>query len=204
VDDRDQRDRDCQHNLPCVFLGWSGDTNGCTTSSNILTAVMNQSRRIVARFDTVTAENYIPGANAVTSSVPMYQNSLSTYPIPGYTDPIGICFATFVADVLGYWDRTTYANNGIQYWNLVDHGVAPLRQPVGAGQEDADVYGLILPVGKMYYVASNAPPEGAYDDIVIRHQCNTNLGLTFDSTYSGYRSATNSDQDCGFVHADRG
>ncbi len=182
---------DLQH----VFLDWGGDTNGCGITNNSLTAAMNQFRRIVARFDAVTAEAYIPGANAVTSSVPMYQNNINLYPIPGHRDPgFGICFATYVADVLGYWDRTTYTNNGIQYWNLVDHGVAPLRQPVGAGQEDADVYGLILPVGTMYYT-TNMPSDGGWDDVVIRQQCNTNLGLAFGSTlYPGQIKASTPDQ----------
>ena len=58
------------------------------------------------------------------AGVPVYQNNEGIYDIPQHNALGGICVATAIADILGYWDRTPYI--GITYWNLVDHGVAPL------------------------------------------------------------------------------
>ena len=56
-----------------------------------------------------------PIDEVIISGVPDYAQI--DYPFPD--NPGGICVATCLADILGYWDRNSY-------WNLIDNGKAPL------------------------------------------------------------------------------
>ncbi|MFC1839664.1 leucine-rich repeat domain-containing protein [Thermodesulfobacteriota bacterium] len=126
----------------------------------------------------VISANEIPGASDSPSSVPAYLNNPDFYPLPGNAGSGGICWATAAADILGYWDRNPY--NGIIYWNLVDHGVAPLLQnalPTMPGHDQADVKTLVIDLGTGYYV--NADDE----DVIIETICNTENSLSFDVTF---------------------
>ncbi len=123
-------------------------------------------------------ENHIPGAwpDAPTSSVPLYLNRPSMYyPAAGG----GLCWASATASILGYWDRTPY--NGVQYWNLFRHGIAPLHEPalpIGPGHDGADVKAVVEWFANAYY------GEGRVDeDAIIREFVNAERDLNFNVIY---------------------
>jgi hypothetical protein len=121
--------------------------------------------------------NEIPGASDSPSSVPTYRNNPSLW---GLSYSGGICWATAVADILAYWDRNAYA--GVTYWNLVNHGIAPLLQdvlPTAPGHDQADVRDLIVDLADRYYDGSQA------EDVIIEAVANTERGLGFNATYQG-------------------
>jgi hypothetical protein len=126
----------------------------------------------------VIVVNEIPGASSVPSSVPTYLNNPTMYP-PASGGGGGICWATAIADIFGYWDRNPYAS--VIYWNLVDHGVAPLLQnslPTAPGHNQADVRELVIDLGTRYY-----GPSPAAEDVIIEAVANGERGLNFDATY---------------------
>jgi len=136
----------------------------------------NEYTRQVYVNELIINQNEIPGASDNPSSVPTYLNSQVLYPVPGHIG--GICWATATADILAYWDRNAY--NGIIYWNLVDHGFAPLLQnnlPTLPGHNEADVRTLVINLGTRYYVNNQA------EDAIIEDVCNTENNLSFDATY---------------------
>jgi hypothetical protein len=147
--------------IPWVFtkagyhqLRLSIDTGSSVTESSE-TNNKYQRNRYLSNF--LVEEKEIPGASQNPSSVPTYRNDEGFYPIPGYSPGQGICFATSIADILGYWDRNAY--NGIRYWNLISNGTAPLLQsvmPASPGHDGANVANLIIDVGTRYYVQNPA------------------------------------------------
>ena len=87
----------------------------------------------------------------------------------------GICVATCSADIIGYWDRSE-SDSGITYWNLVDHGNAPLIDFLnGRIDGQGDVSAVVDYVGSRYY------PGGTDTDKrdLLQEFCNTENGLNF-------------------------
>jgi len=126
--------------------------------------------------DGVKSENYISGATNSPSQFPLYLNSPSMY-YPAASG--GICWASAAADILAYWDRAAY--NGITYWNLIDNGVAPLRQlslPTAPGHGEANVKAAIAWLSSQYYGLGRTD-----EDIIIEEFANQTNGLAFNSTY---------------------
>jgi len=127
----------------------------------------------------VKSENYIPGATNSPSSVPTYLNNPTMY-YPASGD--GICWAVATADILAYWDRVSYS--GVQYWNLIDHGLAPLLQPSvpsAPGHDQADVWSTINWFAHQYYGLSRSD-----EDVMIEEYANdTTNNLAFNATYHG-------------------
>lgn len=125
--------------------------------------------------DTVKSENYIPGATNATSSVPLYLNNPDMY-YPA--ESAGICWATAAADIFAYWDRVAYG--GVTYWNLIDNGTAPLRQPSlpsAPGHDQADVKSAVAWLAYQYYVREVA------EDGILEEFANQTNGLSFQATY---------------------
>jgi hypothetical protein len=133
--------------------------------------------------DGVKSENYIPGATNTTSSVPTYLNDPDMY----YPSAVnGLCWASCTADIFAYWDRNPH--NGVQYWNLVDNGTAPLLQPslpTLPGHDQADVKTVISYLADQYYGQDNKDEKA-----VIESFANTSNGLSFVATYHGPVSST--------------
>jgi len=124
----------------------------------------------------VAAENYIPGATEVPAGVPLYLNNPGMY-YPAASG--GLCWASATAVILAYWDRTAYA--GVRYWNLFDHGTAPLREPVlptAPGHAGADVKSVVEWLAHQYYGLGRG--DG---DAIIREFTNDRKGLSFSVTY---------------------
>jgi hypothetical protein len=133
--------------------------------------------------DGVKQENYIPGATNTTSSVPLYLNNPSMY-YPAASG--GLCWASANADILAYWDRNPHA--GTQYWNLVDNGTAPLRQPAlptAPGHDMANVYDTINWLAHQYYGLGRSDEDG-----ILEEYANDTNGLAFNATYHGPVSST--------------
>lgn len=69
----------------------------------------------------------------------------------------GICTATALADILGYWDR--YATpDGTHYWNLVIDGTAPLFDDFvsAPGHNEGNVYRLVRDLVMLLYQDKNS------------------------------------------------
>lgn len=125
--------------------------------------------------DTVKSENYIPGATNSPSQFPLYLNNPDMY-YPA--EQGGICWATAAADIFAYWDRT--AHGGITYWNLIDNGKAPLREPAlptAPGHDGADVKTAVAWLAYQYYGKSAA------EDGILEEFANQTNGLSFEATY---------------------
>lgn len=125
--------------------------------------------------DGVKSENYIPGATNAPSMFPLYLNNPDMY-YPA--EQGGICWATAAADIFAYWDRT--AHGGITYWNLIDNGKAPLREPAlptAPGHDGADVKTAVAWLAYQYYGASAA------EDGILEEFANQTNGLSFEVTY---------------------
>ena len=134
--------------------------------------------------DGVKAENYIPGATNATSSVPTYLNDPTTYYPPGSG---GICWATANTDIFAYWDRNAYSS-GVQYWNLIDNGTAPLlqpTQPAAPGHDQAFVSNVVEALAHQYYGLSRGD-----EDVILEEFANNTNGLAFNATYHGPVSTT--------------
>ncbi|MDD4102815.1 MAG: hypothetical protein PHU80_09345, partial [Kiritimatiellae bacterium] len=129
------------------------------------------------------AENYIPGTFDATPSLPLYLNSPDMY----YPDAVGgLCWASANADIFAYWDRTAY--NGIKYWNLVDNGTAPLREPdlpTAPGHDQGDVKSVVNWLAHQYYGLQRGD-EAA----VLAEFANASNGLTFVVSYHGPAGTT--------------
>lgn len=126
--------------------------------------------------DGVKGEGYIPGATNSPSQFPLYLNNPDMY-YPAASG--GICWATANADILAYWDRTAYG--GIAYWNLIDNGIAPLRQaslPTSPGHGEANVKAAIAWLSSQYYGLSRTD-----EDVMIEEFANLTNGLAFNATY---------------------
>jgi len=122
-------------------------------------------------------ENEIPGASNNPSSVPTYLNNNNMYNI-GPDGDNGICFATAMTDILAYWDRNPY--NGVIFWNLIDHGKAPLTQnalPQNPGHDQADVSSVVINIGTRYYTNLQA------QDSIIEDICNVENNLSFNAAF---------------------
>ncbi len=129
------------------------------------------------------AENYIPGALDALPSLPLYLNDPDMY-YPDASD--GLCWASANADIFAYWDRNAY--NGVKYWNLVDNGTAPLREPslpVAPGHDQADVKSVIEWLAHQYYGLGRGD-EAA----MLAEFANDNNGLSFTVNYHGPSSTT--------------
>ncbi len=129
--------------------------------------------------DGVKAENYIPGATNNPSSVPTYLNNPTMYYPPSAG---GVCWATANADILAYWDRNAYST-GVKYWNLIDNGPAPLRQPsqpVAPGHDQANVSNVVAALAHQYYGL-----ERVDEDAILEEFINGTNGLAFNVTYHG-------------------
>lgn len=119
-----------------------------------------------------TAENYIPGALDTPSSFPLYLNAPNMY-YPGASG--GLCWASANAGVFAYWDRNAY--NGVKYWNLVDNGTAPLREPVlpnAPGHGQGDVKSVVAWLAHQYYGLLRKD-----EDAILSEFANTLNGLSF-------------------------
>lgn len=131
----------------------------------------------------VKSENYIPGTFDATPSLPLYLNNPDMY----YPAAIGgLCWASANAAVFAYWDRNAY--NGVKYWNLVDNGTAPLREPalpVVPGHEQADVKSVVAWLAHQYY-GLNRTDEAA----ILTEFANVSNGLSFAVSYLGPVSDT--------------
>ncbi len=118
------------------------------------------------------AENYIPGALDTPSSLPLYLNAPDMY----YPDASGgLCWASANAGVFAYWDRNAY--NGVKYWNLVDNGTAPLREPVlpnAPGHGQGDVKSVVAWLAHQYYGLLRRD-----EDAILREFANDLNGLSF-------------------------
>lgn len=125
-------------------------------------------------------ENYIYGAtNDPPTHVPLYRNQPAMY-YPAEGGSAGICWATAGASIIGYWDRTAY--NGITYWNLVEHGTAPLRQsalPAEPGHDEGDIAAVIHFLADEYYGEERNSQEAQ----ILREIINDDRGLGFTVEY---------------------
>ena len=134
--------------------------------------------------DGVKAENYVPGATNSPSTVPTYLNHPTMYYPAGAG---GICWATANVDILAYWDRNAYSS-GVQYWNLIDNGTAPLlqpAQPVAPGHGQAFVSNAVANLAYKYYGLGRTD-----EDVIVEEFTNGTNGLAFNSTYHGPTSTT--------------
>jgi len=127
---------------------------------------------------TVAAENYIPGTLDTPPSLPLYLNDPDMY----YPAAVGgLCWASANAGVFAYWDRNAY--NGVTYWNLIDNGTAPLREPAppaDPGQGQADVKSVVAWLAHQYYGL------GREDEAAILTEFANGInGLSFDINYRG-------------------
>ena len=134
--------------------------------------------------DGVRAENYIPGATNSPSTVPTYLNDPTMYYPAGAG---GICWATANTDIFAYWDRNAYSS-GVQYWNLIDNGTAPLlqpTQPAAPGHDQAFVSNVVAALAHQYYGLSRTD-----EDVILEEFTNGTNGLAFNATYHGPVSTT--------------
>jgi len=133
--------------------------------------------------DGVKSEAYLPGATNSPSLFPLYLNDPDMY-YPAASG--GLCWASANADIFAYWERTAY--NGVTYWNLIDNGLAPLRQPAlptGPGHGEADVKSVVAWLASQYYGLGRADEDGMLEEFA-----NATNGLAFNATYHGPVSTT--------------
>ncbi|HRT04429.1 MAG TPA: Ig-like domain-containing protein [Kiritimatiellia bacterium] len=134
--------------------------------------------------DGVKAENYVSGATNSPSTVPTYLNNPTMYYPAGAG---GICWATANTDIFAYWDRNAYSS-GVQYWNLVDNGTAPLlqpTQPAAPGHDQAFVSNVVAALAHQYYGLSRGD-----EDVILEEFANGTNGLAFNATYHGPTNTT--------------
>lgn len=140
--------------------------------------------------DETKTVNYIPGAtNNPPTHVPLYLNDNDMYYPPASG---GLCWASAAGSIIGYWDRTPY--NGTNYWNLIDHGTAPLRQPelpTEAGHDQADVKSVIAHLAHQYYGENRTSEEAAILDEYINQTNGLDFSIQYHSAISGLADRTN-------------
>lgn len=133
--------------------------------------------------DGVKSQYYIPGATNSPSQFPLYLNNPTMY----YPDASGgLCWASANTDIFAYWDRVAYG--GVKYWNLIDNGTAPLRQPslpAAPGHEEADVKTTVAWLAHQYYGLGRTD-----EDVMLEEYANQTNGLSFNATYHGPASST--------------
>lgn len=126
----------------------------------------------------------------IISDVPVYENSegsgVNDYDIPNYNGVNGICVATAIADITAYWDRTPY--NGILYWNLVDNGIAPLRDSFDGHINSAgNVSEIVITAGAYYYrdhLSNDVNKKAAVELIFNEMNDNNDFDINLDDYWT--------------------